>query len=163
MSKDVPADYFSVKSSQDRMRVSDVSGKAFGAIEIARQVLRLCYPLRQIAAVHCYYNNSPMEPFVGAEHPDLPVHQEGFEKLTKPPKEYIVVDIYFLFDDQFGSKNEDEAFAVEVAYPVDVSRVRWRSIARVRWEDLCWKMMGSVQGGVPVPRLYGETFVNLWM
>ncbi|HSH31545.1 MAG TPA: hypothetical protein VK963_02650 [Candidatus Saccharimonadales bacterium] len=154
----VSTDYFAAKQAQSRKEVSDTSGKAFEAQEIATQVLRLCYPLRQVTAVHAYYNNSPMKPFVRAEHPNLKGHHGGLEKMKKSAQQYVVVDIYFLFGGAYVSKSEEEAFVVEVAFPLDTERARWASLARVRWADLGWLPNDS-----PVPQLTGETFVNAWM
>ena len=144
--------YFLNKKSQSRKKVADTSGQAFEALEIATQVLRLCYPLRALGAVHCYYNNSKFEPFVA--------HEQGGKA---PVKNYIVVDIYFFFEGEaYGTKTEDDAFAVEVAFPQNVERARWH-IARVRWADLGWRLRGNHRGDTPVPQLVGETIVSHWM
>jgi len=150
------AEYFINKKGQMRKRVADTSGKAFEALEIATQVLRLCYPLRMVKAVHVYYNNEQIEPFVRPQHP-------GIEGWDKPITEHIVCDIYFLFDDAYTSKDEDDAFVVEVVFPQGAERNRWDALARVRWFDLGWVKMGQYNGDSPVPQLSGETFVNTWM
>ncbi|MBI2120263.1 MAG: hypothetical protein HYT94_01405 [Parcubacteria group bacterium] len=156
--------YFTEKKSQNRKRVTNVSGKAHEALEIATKVLRLCYPLRTVRGVHCYYNNTPIEPFLEAEHPSLAECDDpNTKKFSIPCKEYVVVDIYFLFGDHYASKNAQTAFVVEVAFPQNVERARWSSIARVRWTDLNWNRQGNFVGDNPVPQIIGETFVNDWM
>lgn len=149
------AGYFLDKKNHMRKKVSDLSGKGFEAVEIATQVLRLCYPLRNVVAVHSYYNNEPIAPFVRAEH-------EGVEGRDQVPTEHVVVDVYFMFDDAYTTKSEDEAFVVEVAFPQGLERTRW-AVARVRWCDMGWNARGQYSGDNPVEQLSGETLVNFWM
>lgn len=148
----VTDEYFLRKGSQPRRRISDVSGKAFEAVEVATQVLRLCYPMRYVKAVHCYYNNEPIEPFLAQEHFTPRLHRD---------LEHVVVDVYFLFGGNYESTSEDEAFAVEVIMPVNAERARW-NVARVRWADLGWNTYGNYEGDNPAPQLVGETIANFW-
>ena len=145
-------EYFLAKLSQERKKVSDLGDKPFDAIEIATKVLRLCYPLRDIKAVHTYWNNAPREPFYRKQG-EAPHYLEKRDTLT--------VDIFFLFNDVHGSDREEDAFVVEVTYPVDVERARW-DIARVRWTDLAWNKQSQRIEDRPVPSLVGETIVNFW-
>ncbi len=158
-------DYFTAKRTQKRSKTADVSGKVFEAVEIATKVLRLCYPLRTVKATKCYFNNHPVEPFLRPEHPGLDEgHDPKLKKFTQQCKEYVVVDVYFLFASLANeSEGEKDAFAVEVAFPVGVERVRWNRIVRVRWADLGFHNQGNHSDDQPVPELLGETFVNNWL
>jgi|GEM_PF-3937790 len=155
----VSSEYFTDKVTHSRREVSDVSGKAFEAVEIATQVLRLCYPLRPVSAVRTYYDNTPIEPFLNAEHSSL---SDAESSMAVPIPSYTVVDVNFLFGGAYVSRGENDAFAVEVAFPADAKRVRWQTIIRVRWADLSWGRLGNHHGDLPVPELVGETFVNTW-
>lgn len=159
MSEQVPLtkEYFEAKRRQDRKSVADTGSKGFEAVEIATRVLRLHFPSRHVRAVRTYFNNEPMPPFVKANQSPLA------GKLGGPVRMHIVVDVYFFFGGQFGSDGEQDAFVVEVAFPIEAQRAQWQCIARVRWADLNWERMGSHAGDVPVPHLIGETFINDWL
>ena len=152
---------FRSKSLQNRKRIGNSGELEFEAQEIATQVFRLHYPLREIAAVHSYFNNEPVKPFLLSEHPSLTERQAG--SMARPLRKFVVVDVYFLFGGNLESKNEDEAFVVEVTFPEEAERSRWSGIRRVRWADLQWNRLGNHPGDVPVRHLSGETFVNAWI
>jgi hypothetical protein len=156
-SSSVISEYLTGKRSHRRKKVSDTGDKAFEAVEIATRVLRLHYPERQVRGVRCYFDNTPIEPFLAPEH----LTTKGPADNTR--KEHIVVDVYFVFGGAvYPSKSEEDAFVVEVVFPKCAERVRWQGLVRVRWADLGWKKHGNHQGDNPVPNLAGETFVNLW-
>ena len=136
----------------------DISGKTVRAMEIAQQVLRLCYPLRALHATHVYYNNAPVEPFLSPEHTGLKARTEVALRMGRPIKEHLVFDVYFFWKDERIMYNMDNAFVVEVVFPEGAQRARWDAIIRVRWADLGWPA-----GDAPFPLLVGETFVNDWM
>src|SRR5438552_4130143 len=82
--------YFTKKKAQARKRAATTSGKVFDALEIATKVMRLCYPLPEVKAVRCYYNNDAIEPFIAPQH-----GQDLVEKHGGDIKDHVVVDIYF--------------------------------------------------------------------
>lgn len=163
------SDYFTNKKNHERKQIFDISEKNFEALQITQKVVGLCYPWRFIKAVHCYYDNTPIEPFMLPElqlDSDLQkfAEEDGLTKREKkqmqPIKDYIVIDVYFLFGDSaYPSQGEQDAFMVEVAFPVGGEKARWASLARVRWIDLAWP---NKYGAVPVAELMGEIYVNAW-
>lgn len=142
------------KSGQPRKRIADLSGKALRAQEIALQVFRLCYPMPALNGCRLFYNNTPVEPFLRAEHPSLSSDEHPRHRaLSVPLREFVTIDICLFFDKR---RTPEEAFLVEVVFPEHAERARWSSIIRVRWADLAW----GVHFDAPVPVLAGETFVS---
>lgn len=158
--------YFFDKLTQERELIVEIDRQASHAMDIAWQVLRLCYPMRQTSKVRMYYNFSPFAPFLRAEHEGLDIKGMNFatadmrraaKKTTVPIKDHVVVDVHYFLD----SIHENESFLIEVAIPQGLQRARW-DIVRVRWCDLGWTTNGGGSDDVPLPHLCGEAYVNHW-
>src|ERR1041385_2099742 len=122
-------EYFIAKKGQKRKKAANVGEKVFDAIEIATKALRLCYPLPEVKAVHCYYNNEKIEPFIAPQHgEEFATNHDGDGEV----KDFIVIDVYFFLGfNAYEPVSEKDAFVVEVVFPKQFVRKRW-NIARVR-------------------------------
>jgi hypothetical protein len=158
--------YFVEKLTQERELIVEIDRQAAHALNIAWQVLRLCYPMRQTTKVRMYNNYAPFTPFLRAEHPGLdltgvkfgtPAMSKAAKKMAVRIEDHNVVDIYYFLD----GVCEKDAMLVEVAFPQGLQRVRW-DIVRARWCDLSWTTYGDGQADIPLPHYCGEAFINHW-